>query len=612
MIHSQAAQEHCFQVNLGGMIELLSNHLYSDPRVYIRELLQNAVDAIEARRLIQPNHLGRVLIEVVDSEDGTPTLMVEDDGVGLTEAEVHEFLATIGKSSKRGELSEQRSTFIGQFGIGLLSCFMVSEEIAIVTKSARHPEAPPVEWRGKPDGTYKVRTLERDLKPGTRVYLVARPGCQELLSVKSLEVLVRHYGGLLPMALELSANQKTIGLNDVPPWRKGCTDEQWRQETLAYGERLLGEKFFDAIPLPSIAEGVEGVAYVLANSGTVGSTPSHRVYIKGMLVSEASKKLLPDWAFFVRCVVDARTLRPTASREDLYENEDLDQVRNALGQALKQYLIGLAETDSARLQRLISLHYPALKALAVENDDLLRLFFNWLPFETSLGRMTGQEIRENRQTVCFVNTVDRFRQIASVATAQSMLVINAGYTHDTEILDHATALFSDISFEEIDPAELSEAFEELSLTERDCVHDFLRLADVVLQPFGVQTEARRFKPIDLPAIYLQNEAAETLRSISRTKDISNDLFSNVLDGIAQGIEFQAHSRLCFNFDNETFLRMVDLPDRALQERVVQMLYVQALLLGQYPLGHREIKLMNKGLLGLIDMSLNLASLKGMQ
>src|SRR5581483_4790075 len=114
--------ENRFQVNLKGIITLLSDNLYSGPRVYVRELLQNAVDAIHARTIAEPGFAGgRIEIEVNDGE--VPTVVVQDNGVGLSEDEVHQFLATIGESSKRDDLGKARTDFIGQFGIGLLSCF---------------------------------------------------------------------------------------------------------------------------------------------------------------------------------------------------------------------------------------------------------------------------------------------------------------------------------------------------------------------------------------------------------------------------------------------------------------------------------------------------------
>ena len=85
---------HTFQVDLRGVVDLLSHHLYSSPRVYLRELLQNAVDAITARRAEQPDAPAQVRLY---ADDGR--LRVEDSGIGLTEKDVHSLLATIGRGS---------------------------------------------------------------------------------------------------------------------------------------------------------------------------------------------------------------------------------------------------------------------------------------------------------------------------------------------------------------------------------------------------------------------------------------------------------------------------------------------------------------------------------
>jgi molecular chaperone HtpG len=107
--------EYRFQVNLGGIIDLLSNHTYSSPQVYVRELLQNGVDAILARSYLDPGYRGEMNIELpVQDEDERPVLVFRDNGIGLTEEEIHLFLATIGQTSKRDENLLQRNGFIGQ------------------------------------------------------------------------------------------------------------------------------------------------------------------------------------------------------------------------------------------------------------------------------------------------------------------------------------------------------------------------------------------------------------------------------------------------------------------------------------------------------------------
>ncbi len=129
-------EAYAFQVDLRGLVDLLSQHLYSSPRVYIRELLQNAVDATTARRAIDPAAPDAIRIVIDDAG-----LRVTDSGIGLTEADAHQFLATIGQSSKRDDLAGARREFLGQFGIGLLACFTVADQIRVVTRSAREPDA---------------------------------------------------------------------------------------------------------------------------------------------------------------------------------------------------------------------------------------------------------------------------------------------------------------------------------------------------------------------------------------------------------------------------------------------------------------------------------------
>ncbi|MDX6758489.1 ATP-binding protein, partial [Streptomyces sp. F8] len=194
---------HSFQVDLRGLVDLLSHHLYSSPRVYVRELLQNAVDAVTARQAVDPGAPVRIRLS---ASGGRVT--IEDSGIGLTAAEAHSFLATIGRSSKRAggdglhdqALEATRSEFLGQFGIGLLACFVVARQIRVVTRSARDPQAAPVEWLAADDGSYTVRELPHAARPepGTTVVLEARPGAAEWTVPAKVEELARDFGSLLP------------------------------------------------------------------------------------------------------------------------------------------------------------------------------------------------------------------------------------------------------------------------------------------------------------------------------------------------------------------------------------------------------------------------------
>ncbi len=591
-----------FQINLRGIIDLLSNHLYSGPEVFLRELLQNGVDAIRARLTLEPRHQGEITLDVVAPRDGKPaTLVFADNGIGLTEEEIHRFLATIGQSSKRADLWEQPVDFIGQFGIGLLSCFVVSDEIVVITRSARGG-SPTIEWRGRPDGTYTIKTLSYEMAPGTQVYLSCKAGSEEYFEVEPVVRTVKHYGSLLPYPIRVQAGKGKFAINDAgPPWKWQANNPDERTAALLeYGRETFGIEFFDWIPLRSKVGDVEGVAFVLPFSPSLATKRTHRVYLKHMLLSENAENLVPDWAFFVKCVVNANELRPMASRESFYEDDSLARTREALGRCLRDYLVNLARRDPRRLQQFIGLHALSIKALAVRDDEFYRLFIDWLPFETSLGTMTLGEYRKNHDVLRYVEQLDQFRQIAPVAAAQSQCVINAGYVYDADLLAKYTEVFPDEQSERVDPVAFTQTFQDLTLAEREQGFQLVKLADLVLQPFKCSAEIKKFLPNELPALYSIGHDATFFRSVEQSKEVADPLWSGILDNLTSRHEKDVYAQLCFNFNNPLVQRLAKLKNRGLMQRSVQMLYVQALLLGHHPLSGREMKLLNEGLLGLIE------------
>ena len=321
-----------FRVDLRGLVDLLSQHLYASPRVYVRELLQNAVDAITAARGVGGDG-GMVLIEPPEVT-GDGTLRISDDGVGLTEAQVHEFLATIGRSSKRDELGFARHEFLGQFGIGLLSCFMVADEIRVITRSGASPT---VVWTGRSDGSYEVAPAgieQQRQAPGTTVTLVPRPDCAHWLADSTVRELAGSFGAFLPVRVAVGEQEVT---GAVAPWERADGEgEAGRRRRLAeFCREEFGFEPFDVVDLDVAEAGLRGVAFVLPMPVNPSVASTHRVFLKQMLLSTTVEGLVPEWAFFVRCVVDTALLRPTASREALYEDDLLDETRIALGEQLR-------------------------------------------------------------------------------------------------------------------------------------------------------------------------------------------------------------------------------------------------------------------------------------
>lgn len=593
--------EYKFQVNLTGIIDLLSKHTYSSPQVFIRELLQNASDAILARRYLEPEHQGEMLIESLRGEDETPVLIFRDHGIGLNEEEIHLFLATIGQTSKRDEWFVQSDDFIGQFGIGLLSCFVVSDEVVVITRSAKDNQKT-IEWRGRADGTYSLTVLDRQIEPGTEVRLRCKDGNEEYFQPETVQRLAHHYGSLLRFPIRFSDGNETILINDVrPPWEQEFLDsESERAAFMDYGTTLFETEFFDYVQLNSAIGDVHGVAFVLPYSPSLAMKKTHRVYLKNMLLSEQTEGLLPDWAFFVKCVVNANDLRPTASRESFYEDETLAATRAALGAQLRQYLIDLREHSPGVLRALIELHHLSFKALAVDDEEFFRIFMKWLPFETNMGPMTLTEYIESHKVVRFVSKLDQFKQTAAIAAAQSLCVINGGYTYDGPLIEKLHDVFPNIQLIHVDANRLFLGFKYLTLAEQSEVEKFIALANQVLQPFECSAEIRSFAPAELPALYHASPDVLFKRSISATKEMVTGLWSSVLDEMAEGIAADSFARLCFNFLNPVVYKIAGISDENLMRHSIELLYVQAVLFSHRPLNVKETSLLNESLLGLIE------------
>ncbi|MFJ5829308.1 HSP90 family protein [Streptomyces sp. NPDC093089] len=596
----KAPDSSTFQVDLRGLVDLLSHHLYSSPRVYVRELLQNAVDAVTARQALDPVSTIAIRLRAADG-----TVSIEDSGIGLTADEVHTLLATIGRSSKRGGehgLESARREFLGQFGIGLLACFVVARRIRVVTRSARTPWAAPVEWLASDDGSYTVRTLPDEARPepGTTVYLEARPGVGEWMEPARVEELARDFGSLLPYDITFAGPDSVERpVTDRPAvWDRPHPTPASRRVALAgHCAQVFGFTPLDTIDLDLPVAGVRGVAYVLPEATSPAHRAGHRAYLKGMLLTDHASNLLPEWAFFVRAVVDTDTLRPTASRENLYDDETLAAVREALGARIRQWLAELAAGDPGRLAAFLRVHHLGVKSLARHDPELFELMLPWLPFETSDGEVGLEEFAAAHDEIHFTRTVEEFRQIAPIAAAHGLGVVNAGYTYDAELLALLLTVRPGVKVTELDAGAVTDRLDPVPTTAELALASFLATARTRLDPHGCDVVLRAFQPVSVPALFLDDRQARQERDRATAQENADSLWGDIL-GALRGTAPRA--RLVLNHNNPLIRRIAGLPDAELTGTAVESLYGQALLMSQRPLRPADSTLLNRAFLGLLE------------
>ncbi|HWK91496.1 MAG TPA: HSP90 family protein [Luteimicrobium sp.] len=600
-----------FQVDLRGVVDLLGRHLYSGPRVYLRELVQNARDAVRARADLEPG--GRADpawgVRIHPADGAGDVLRVVDDGAGLTAAEVGDLLATVGRSSKRDLLDLPREGLLGRFGIGLLSCFMVTDRIVVRSRSARGDA--PVEWVGSADGTFSVRELSgaeaAGFPVGTEVRLTARPDDVALLGHDGALGLARTYARFLDVPVRVANPDGTWELVTEQPVfaATGERREDLAEQVRAFGRDLLGAEPFDAIELSVPATGTRGTAYVLPFAPPPGARQASVVHLGGMLLDDRWDGLLPDWAFFVRAVVDTTGLRPTASREALVEDDALELTRAELGAAVRRWVLELGLSRPGRLAEFVAVHERSLKGLVVHDDELASFVLRWLRVETSVGVLTVDELVSRYPHVRYTETVDEFRQVAALA-APDHPVVNGGYVHDADLVRRLPEVFEGITVSRATVEDALDALDVPPLDDRATVARLEDRAGAVLDAVGCDVVVRRFDPADVPALYLAGRDA--LRAVDRgvARQVAPSLWAGVLGKAATvaggGSAGPARPRLCLNWSSPLVRTLAATDDDAVLGRTAQLLYVQALLAGHRPLRPDDRALLTGALTDLVQLS----------
>lgn len=555
-----------FRVDLGGVIALLSKNLYSSPGVFVRELIQNAIDAIVARDALGGPAAPRIIAispyGVTSPASPAEEFTLTDAGIGVTAEQVEQFLATVGASTKREELERSRRTYIGQFGIGLLSCFLIADEITVVSHSATGAE--PIEWIGKSDGTYRVRRITEDIPVGTTVRLRPRPAMVGWVRAEQVTPLVRKYAEFLPVEISVLTSGDPKVVSRPYPWVDdfGAHRSSVLQGVSPiYGGVGVGKQF-DAVEVTDRELGLHAVLYIGAPSARSRTAECNRVYVNDMLVDDDEGSLLPPWAFFAWAVLNSTKLAPTASRETLVNNTALALTRRKLGQAALTWLRSLADSDPERFAEFVADNDLELKSAATQGFDsekleLAEVVLPKLTVQTTDGHLRLVDVVGRNPNVLYATSVREFRIIASFNPG-GRIVVNAGHTLDQEVLLTLPQVMSGVTVSRVYPASEVAALTPPAVDSLGEVLALEQRASQALAESCCDVVVRQFPSVELPAVF-----------ISRGQ----------IDTASPGYGDLAH--LVLNWDNRVARALARITDDLVFRRIMQLLFVQARMAGQH-------------------------------
>src|SRR4051812_7483908 len=220
---------HNFQAEVGRVLSLVVNSLYSNKEIFLRELISNASDALDKlrfRAITEPALLegeSELLIRLRPDKERN-VLVIEDTGVGMTEAELVDHLGTVARSgsqaflAKLEESAKKDVSIIGQFGVGFYSAYLVADRVDVISRAAGSDQA--FRWSSQGKDTFTVEPTERASR-GTTIELHLKEDQKELLDPWALRDLVRRYSDYIAYPIELDGEEKKERINKgTALWQK--------------------------------------------------------------------------------------------------------------------------------------------------------------------------------------------------------------------------------------------------------------------------------------------------------------------------------------------------------------------------------------------------------
>ncbi|MGE5787358.1 MAG: molecular chaperone HtpG [Myxococcales bacterium] len=366
------AKTQAFQAEVGAVLRLVVNSLYSHPEVFIRELISNASDALDRLRfesITQPNLVAtdeqfRIRISI-DAE--ARTLTIDDNGIGMTQEELAQNLGTIARSGTREflkQLEQAREAknssmqLIGQFGVGFYSAYLVADRVEVISRKAGSTEA--YRWISDGKEGFTIEPCER-ASQGSTLILHIKEDQSEFLQEFRIRSLIERYSDYVGHPIELARKDpktsevKFERINRANAlWQrnpKEITTEQYHEfykhlthdweEPLAYRHfQVEGTQMFTGLLFlpkrppfdlfdPSSKHGV-------------------RLHVQRVLIMENSEELLPKWLRFLRGVVDSEDLPLNVSREIL---QDSRAVRTIKKQVVNHALLMLEDLERDKAEQ---------------------------------------------------------------------------------------------------------------------------------------------------------------------------------------------------------------------------------------------------------------------
>ena len=449
-------KEKQFKAESKRLLDLMINSIYTNKEIFLRELISNASDALDKRyynSMTQKKEtVDRDKLNIKISLDKeNKILTIEDNGCGMNKEELENNLGTIAKSGslafKEAQEKQDDVEIIGQFGVGFYSCFMVSSDVTVISKSLDDEQA--YKWHSKGVEGYTIEPYEKD-EIGTKIILKIKDDTEDEKYSRYLEEfviknLVKKYSDYIryPILMDVEHEKLKEGSKDeyekvketetlnsmIPLWKK--KKSEIKQEEY---DSFYTSKFSDfSKPQKVIHTQAEGTF----SYNALLFIPSHlpydfytkeyekglQLYSNGVLIMEKCAELLPDYFGFVKGLVDSPDLSLNISREMLQHDRQLKTLAKNIEKKINAELTKMLNSDRDEYIKFFNnfgsqLKYGAYDNYGMDKDKLkdLLMFYSSTDKKLTTLKEYVSRMKEDQKDIYYAcgETLDKIDMLPQV------------------------------------------------------------------------------------------------------------------------------------------------------------------------------------------------------
>lgn len=440
-------------INSENIFPIIKKWLYSDHDIFYRELISNGCDAITKLKKLEmmgewekPEDLEFQIQVTVNSED--KTIIIEDNGMGMTEEEMDEYINQIAFSGAQDFLNKYKDKanedqIIGHFGLGFYSAFMVADKVTIDSLSYR-ADAKPVHWESEGGTEFDMKDGDKETV-GTKITLYLNEDSTEFANEYRAREVIEKYCSFMPVPIFLNnakaepeyetiekdeLNEKDtivetiveeakteekenedgtketvevspakekykilkrqVSLSDVNPlWNKHpneCTEEEYK----AFYRKVFmdfKEPLFWIHLNMDYPFNLKGILYFpKINMEYESIEGTIKLYNNQVFIADNIKEVIPEFLMLLKGVIDCPDLPLNVSRSALQNDGFVKKISDYITKKVADKLSGMCKTDRENYEKYWDDISPFIKFGCLRDEKFAEKMDEYIIFKDLDGK----------------------------------------------------------------------------------------------------------------------------------------------------------------------------------------------------------------------------------